>query len=96
MKLRPLNDKIIIKPLKAEEVTKSGLIIPDSAKEKPQEGEVIAVGPGKVNETTGARNAIDLKVGAKILYSKYSGSEFKVDGDEVLLIDEGDVLAVIE
>jgi chaperonin GroES len=96
MKLRPLNDKIIVKPLKAEEVTKSGLIIPDSAKEKPQEGEVVAVGPGKVNENTGARNAIDLKVGAKILYSKYSGSEFKIDGDEVLLIDEGDVLAVIE
>ena len=96
MKLRPLNDKIIVKPLQAEEKTKSGLIIPDSAKEKPQEGEVIAVGPGKVNDTTGKRNTIDLKVGDKVLYSKYSGSEFKLDGDDVLMIDEGDVLAVVE
>jgi chaperonin GroES len=96
MKLRPLNDKIIVKPLKAEEVTKSGIIIPDSAKEKPQEAEVIAVGPGKVNETTGARNPIDLKVGDKVLYSKYSGNEFKLDGDDVLMLDEGDVLAVLE
>ncbi|HXB98638.1 MAG TPA: co-chaperone GroES [bacterium] len=96
MKLRPLNDKIIVKPLKAEEKTKSGIIIPDSAKEKPQEAEVIAVGPGKVNETTGARNPIDLKAGDKVLYSKYSGNEFKLDGEEVLMLDEGDVLAVIE
>lgn len=96
MKLRPLNDKIIVKPLKAEEVTKSGIIIPDSAKEKPQEAEVIAVGPGKVNETTGARNPIDLKVGDKVLYSKYSGNEFKLDGEDVLMLDEGDVLAVLE
>lgn len=96
MKLRPLNDKIIVKPLKAEEKTKSGIIIPDSAKEKPQEAEVVAVGPGKVNETTGARNPIDLKVGEKVLYSKYSGTEFKLDGDEVLMLDEGDILAVIE
>jgi chaperonin GroES len=96
MKLRPLNDKIIVKPLKAEEVTKSGIIIPDSAKEKPQEAEVIAVGPGKVNETTGARNPIDLKAGDKVLYSKYSGNEFKLDGDDVLMLDEGDILAVIE
>lgn len=96
MKLRPLNDKLIVKPLKAEETTKSGLIIPDSAKEKPQEAEVIAVGPGKVNDTTGVRNPIDIKVGEKVLYSKYSGNEFKLDGEEVLMLDEGDVLAVIE
>lgn len=96
MKLRPLNDKIIVKPLQAEEKTKSGIIIPDSAKEKPQEAEVLAVGPGKVNETTNVRNPIDLKVGDKVLYSKYSGTEFKMDGDDVLMIDEGDVLAVIE
>jgi chaperonin GroES len=96
MKLRPLNDKIIVKPLKAEEVTKSGIIIPDSAKEKPQEAEVIAVGPGKVNETTGARNPIDLKAGDKVLYSKYSGNEFKLDGEDVLMLDEGDILAVME
>lgn len=96
MKLRPLNDKLIVKPLKAEEKTKSGIIIPDSAKEKPQEAEVIAVGPGKVNETTGVRNPIDIKVGEKVLYSKYSGNEFKLDGEDVLMLDEGDILAVIE
>jgi chaperonin GroES len=96
MKLRPLNDKLIVKPLKAEEKTKSGIIIPDSAKEKPQEAEVIAVGPGKVNETTGVRNPIDIKIGEKVLYSKYSGSEFKLDGDDVLMLDEADILAVIE
>lgn|SRR6187551_3012285 len=96
MKLRPLNDKLIVKPIKAEEMTKSGIIIPDSAKEKPQEAEVIAVGPGKVNETTGVRNPIDIKVGEKVLYSKYSGSEFKLDGDDVLMLDEGDILAVVE
>jgi chaperonin GroES len=96
MKLRPLNDKLIVKPLKAEEMTKSGIIIPDSAKEKPQEAEVIAVGPGKINETTGVRNPIDIKVGEKVLYSKYSGSEFKLDGDDVLMLDEGDILAVVE
>ena len=96
MKLRPLNDKVIVKPLKADDVTKGGIIIPDSAKEKQQEAEVIAVGPGKVNENTGARNAIDLKVGDKVLYSKYSGTEFKLDGDDALMLDEGDILAVIE
>jgi chaperonin GroES len=96
MKLRPLNDKLIVKPIQGEEKTKSGIIIPDSAKEKPQEAEVIAVGPGKVNETTGARNPIDVKVGDKVLYSKYSGNEFKLDGEEVLMLDEGDILAVIE
>lgn len=96
MKLRPLNDKLIVKPLKAEEKTKSGIIIPDSAKEKPQEAEVIAVGPGKVNETTGVRNPIDIKVGEKVLYSKYSGNEFKLDGEDVLMLDEGDILAVVE
>jgi chaperonin GroES len=96
MKLRPLNDKLIVKPIKAEEMTKSGIIIPDSAKEKPQEAEVVAVGPGKVNETTGVRNPIDIKVGEKVLYSKYSGSEFKLDGDDVLMLDESDILAVVE
>ena len=96
MKLRPLNDKLIVKPLKAEEMTKSGIIIPDSAKEKPQEAEVIAVGPGKVNETTGVRNPIDIKIGEKVLYSKYSGNEFKLDGEDVLMLDEADILAVVE
>jgi chaperonin GroES len=96
MKLRPLNDKVIVKPTKAEEKTKSGLYIPEVAQEKQTEGEVLAVGPGKVNENTGARSAIDLKPGDRVLYSKYAGTEFKVDGEDVLMLDEGDILAVIE
>ncbi len=96
MKLRPLNDKIIVKIIKATETTKSGLIIPESAQEKNQEAEVIAVGPGKVNETTGVRNVIDIKIGDRVLYSKYSGNEFKLDGDDVLMLEENDVLAVVE
>lgn len=96
MKLRPLNDKVIVKPTKAEEKTKSGLFIPEVAQEKQTEGEVVAVGPGKVNETTGVRNAIDLKPGDKVLYGKYAGTEFKLDGEDVMMLDEGDILAVIE
>ena len=96
MNIRPLADRVLVRALEEQEVKRGGIIIPDTAKEKPQEGEVIAVGPGKVNETTGVRNPIDIKVGAKVLYSKYSGNEFKLDGDDVLLIDEGDVLAVVE
>jgi chaperonin GroES len=96
MKLRPLNDKVIVKPTKAEEKTKSGLFIPEVAQEKQQEGEVVAVGPGKVNETTGVRNPIDLKAGDKVLYGKYAGTEFKLDGEDVMMLDEGDILAVIE
>jgi chaperonin GroES len=96
MKLRPLNDKVIVKPTKAEEKTKSGLYIPEVAQEKQTEGEVIAVGPGKVNENTGARTAIDLKPGDKVLYGKYAGTEFKLDGEEVMLLDESDIVAVIE
>jgi chaperonin GroES len=95
MKLRPLNDKLVVKPLEAEETVKGGIIIPDNAKEKPQQAEVKAVGPGKLNDN-GQRVAPDIKVGDKVLYSKYSGSEFKVDGEELLVLDEGDILAVVE
>jgi chaperonin GroES len=95
MKLRPLNDKIVVKPLEAGETIKGGIIIPDNAKEKPQEAEVKAVGPGKLNDN-GQRVAPDVKVGDKILFSKYSGSEFKVGGEELLVLDEGDILAVVE
>ncbi len=93
MKLRPLNDKIVVKPLEAEETVKGGIIIPDNAKEKPQQAEVVAVGPGKLQDN-GTRVAPGVKAGEKILFSKYSGSEFKVDGDELLVLDEGDILAV--
>ena len=96
IKIKPIGDRVLVKHAEDKEQVRGGIIIPDSAKEKPQEAEVIAVGPGKVNETTGARNPIDLKAGDKVLYSKYSGNEFKLDGEEVLMLDEGDVLAVIE
>ncbi len=95
MKLRPLNDKIVVKPLEAEETVKGGIIIPDNAKEKPQQAEVVAVGPGKLLDN-GSRVAPGVKPGERVLYSKYSGSEFKVDGNEMLVLDEGDILAVVE
>ena len=95
MKLRPLNDKIVVKPVDAEETVKGGIIIPDNAKEKPQQAEVKAVGPGKILDN-GSRSPMDVKVGDKVLYGKYSGNEFKIDGDDLLVLDEGDILAVIE
>ena len=95
MKLRPLNDKIIVKPLQAEEKTKSGIIIPDSAKEKPQQGKVVAVGNGKVKDD-GGRIALDVKAGDLILFGKYTSQEVKLDGEEYLIMREDEVLAVIE
>src|SRR5689334_23627500 len=92
--LRPLGDRVVIKPLAREEVTKSGLVLPDTAKEKPQEGEVIAVGPGRVLDN-GNRLAMELKVGQSVLYAKYAGTEFKVEDDEYLILREPDVLAVV-
>jgi len=95
MKLRPLHDRIIVKRLEGEEKTAGGLFIPDTAKEKPQKGEVIAVGNGKkIDEGKGA--PLDVKVGDSILFGKYAGTEVKVDGDEFLMMREDDVLAVIE
>ena len=95
MKLQPLADRIIVKPLAAEEITKGGIVLPDTAKEKPQEGEVLAVGKGKVTED-GKVQALEVKVGDRILYGKYSGTEFKIDGEEVLIIREEDVLALVK
>jgi chaperonin GroES len=95
MALRPLGDRIVVKPLDAEEKTKSGIIIPDSAKEKPQEAQVVAVGPGKVGDD-GKRTPIDVKKGDKVIYSKYGGTEFKMDGEELLILQEDDILGVIE
>jgi chaperonin GroES len=94
-KLRPLGDRLVLKPTPREEVTKSGIVLPDTAKEKPQEGEVIAVGPGKVLDD-GTRGAMDVQVGQRVLYAKYAGTEFKVDGDELLIISEKDILAIVE
>ncbi len=93
--IRPLGERVVVKPLPSEEKTKSGIVLPDTAKEKPQEGEVIAVGSGKLLET-GQRVPIDLKVGDKVLFSKYAGNEVKIDDIEYLIMREADVLGVIE
>jgi chaperonin GroES len=92
--LKPLGDRVVLKPVDREEMTKSGIVIPDTAKEKPQEGIVEAVGTGRILDT-GQRVPMELKVGDKVLYSKYAGSEFKPDGVEYLIVSEKDVLAVI-
>jgi chaperonin GroES len=95
MKIRPLHDRIIVKRMEEQEVKKGGIIIPDSAKEKPQEGKVIAVGNGKVSDD-GKKIPLDVKAGDKILFGKYSGSEVKVEDEEYLILREEDVLAIIE
>jgi chaperonin GroES len=93
-KLVPLGDRVVVRPKDKEEVTKSGIFLPDTAKEKPQEGEVVAVGPGRVLDN-GNRVAMELKVGQSVLYAKYAGTEFKVDDEEFLILREPDVLAVV-
>jgi len=95
MKIRPLHDRVIVQRIEEEEKTKGGIIIPDTAKEKPQEGKVIAVGPGKVLEN-GTKVILDVKVGDKILFGKYSGTEIKIEGEEYLMMREDDILGVIE
>jgi chaperonin GroES len=95
MKIRPLQDRVIVKRLEEEEKTKGGIIIPDTAKEKPQEGKVVAVGKGKVTED-GKLIPLDVKVGDKILFGKYSGSEIKIGGEEHLIMREEDILGIIE
>lgn len=92
VKLEPLGDRIVVKPLAREEVTKGGIIIPDTAKEKPQEGEVVAVGPGRVSDS-GKRIAMEVAVGDKVVYNKYSGTEFKIDDVEYMILRESDVIA---
>ena len=94
MSLQPLEDRIIVKPGEAEETTISGLVIPDTAKEKPQEGEVLAVGPGRIDDN-GNRVPLDVAVGDKVIYSKYGGTEVKYSGEEYLILSARDVLAVI-
>jgi chaperonin GroES len=95
MKFRPLHDRILVKRLESEAKTKGGIIIPDTAKEKPQEALVVAVGPGKVNDE-GKVTPLDVKKGDKVLFGKYSGSEITLDGEDHLIIREDDVLAVLE
>jgi chaperonin GroES len=91
-KLQPLADRLVVKPIQKEEMTKGGIFIPDTAKEKPQEGEVMAVGPGKMTDD-GKRIAMDLKVGDRVIYTRYGGSEIKVDDLEMIILRESDVLA---
>ncbi len=95
MKIRPLQDRIIVKRVDEEETTKGGIIIPDSAKEKPQEGKVIAVGKGKISDD-GKVQKLDVKKGDKVLFSKYAGTEINIEGEEHLIIREDDVLGVVE
>ena len=93
--IKPLEDRILVKPLDAEQTTASGLVIPDTAKEKPQEGEVLAVGPGRWDEDGERRIPLDVSVGDKVLYSKYGGTEVKYQGEEYLILSARDVLAVL-
>jgi chaperonin GroES len=96
MNLKPLDDRIVVKPNEAETQTASGLVIPDTAKEKPQQGKVLAVGPGKRAETSGEIIPVGIEVGQTVLYSKYGGTEVTVNGDEVLVLNARDVLAIVE
>ena len=93
--IKPLEDRIVVKPLDAEQTTASGLVIPDTAKEKPQEGEVVAVGPGRFNEDGDERIPMDISVGDKVIYSKYGGTEVKYSGSEYLILSARDVLAIV-
>ena len=94
-KLRPLGDRVVIQPTPREEMTKSGIVLPDTAKEKPQEGKIIAAGPGRINDD-GKREPMDVAEGQKVLYAKYAGTEFKIDGEELLIVSQKDILAVVE
>lgn len=94
-KLRPLGDRVVIEPIPREDMTKSGIVLPDTAKEKPQEGKVIAVGPGAF-DNDGKRIAVDVSTGDKVLYAKYAGTEFKLDGEDLLIVAAKDILAVVE
>src|SRR3954454_21946222 len=95
LNLRPLGDRVVVKPLEREEVTRSGIVLPDTAKEKPQQGEVLAVGPGRILDS-GERVIPDVKQGEKVLFAKYSGTEFKRQQDELLIPRQSDILAIVE
>ena len=94
-KLRPLGDRVVIQPSAREEMTKSGIVIPDTAKEKPQEGTILAAGPGRVLDD-GKREAMDVNAGDKVLYAKYAGTEFKIEGEDLLIVSQKDILAIVE
>jgi chaperonin GroES len=95
VKIRPLGDRVVVKATSQETVTKSGIVLPDTAKEKPQEGEILAVGPGKVMDN-GKRAAMEVAVGQKVLFAKYAGTEVKMDGEEYLILRESDIMGIVE
>lgn len=95
VRLQPLEDRLVVRPIDPEQTTASGLVIPDTAKEKPQRGEVLAVGPGKRSDSTGARIPVDVAEGATVIFSKYGGTEVTIDGEDLLILTARDVLAVI-
>jgi len=92
VKLQPLADRLVVKPIEREEITKGGIVLPDTAKEKPQEGEVLAVGPGRLSED-GKRIAMEVKVGDRVIYAKYGGTEIKIEDEELVILRESDILA---
>ncbi len=92
VKLEPLADRLVVKPIEREEMTKSGIVLPDTAREKPQEGEVLAVGPGRLSED-GKRIAMEIKVGDRVIYAKYGGTEIKIEDEELVILRESDILA---
>ena len=96
MRLRPLGDRVVVKPVEREERTKSGIVLPDTAKEKPQEGLIEAVGNGRFIEAPGKREPLDVKVGDRVVYAKYAGSEIKLEETEYLILSEKDILAVVQ
>ncbi len=96
MKFRPLGDRVVVRRVKEEQKTAGGIIIPETAQEKPQEGEVISVGPGAINEKTGARTPCEVKAGEFVLFGKWSGTEVKVDGEDLLIMKESDIMGVLE
>jgi chaperonin GroES len=93
--MRPLGDRVVIRPTPREDMTKSGIVLPDTAKEKPQEGSIVAVGPGRLNDE-GKRESMDVQKGDKVLYAKYAGTEFKLDAEDLLIVSQKDILAVVE
>jgi len=94
-KLSPLGDRVVVRPTPREEMTKSGIVLPDTAKEKPQEGEILSVGPGRTLDD-GKRESMDVSIGQRVLYAKYAGTEFTVDGEDLLILSQKDILAVVE
>ena len=94
VKIRPLDDRVVVQPFEAEEMTAGGIVLPNTAREKPQQGKVIATGPGKLLEKTGERGKMSLKVGDKVFYGKYSGNEIEINGEDYVILRESDVLAV--